>query len=806
MDKKSPLVQFSEFPNHLATDAVRATEEYGLKVGQAMQYEWFNRDGSSCKYYDRQASFHERRLYGRGDQSIAKYKAQMAINGDLSNLNLNWEPPAIINKFRDIIVNGMSERLFSPKAYAQDITSAEKRSSYQEVIEKDMMAKQFLMQTKQELGIDAFNIEPDKLPGDDQELQLHMQLEYKPGIEIAAETAISTVMDMNDFYDIKRRYLEDVVTIGWGIIKHRYSYNEGIKLEYVDPANVIHSYTEDPHFQDVFYWGEVKQVALIELKKINPNLTPADIEEIKKLSGVWGDEYALSRPTNNPLYNQSVVNLLYFNYKTDKNFIYKKKILDNGGERVIRRDESFNPEEDNELFEKVEKRIDVWYDGVMVLGTNKMLKWELMRNMVRPDAAFQRAIPNYISVAPEMYKGSIKSTTGRMEKYADLICLTDLKMQQVQQKMTPPGVFIDVDGVNEVDLGNGGTYNAQKALDLYFATGSVVGRSYTGEGEYNNAKVPITELNSNGGQSQLVTLTGQYNHWLNMIRDVTGINEAADASNPDPNSLVGLQKLAALNSNTATKHIFDAVLFMTQKAAEAISLRVSDVLEYAEDKEEFANQIGKFNVSVLDDISNLYLSSFGIFIEVAPDEEQKSMLEQNIQVALSRDSIDLEDAIDIREVKNLKMANQLLKLKRRKKEERVQQNKMAEMQSQQEANMQSQQAAAQAKMQEVQTNAEAKIALANAEAEGKIRVMEFEVQSKYGLMEKEFQYNMQLKGITDANLEKRDEKKEEAKDKRVDKQSTQQSTLIQQRKDNTPPVNFESSEDTMDGIGLESFG
>lgn len=804
MDKKSPLVNFSAFPNHDASDNEKSQEHFGLKVAQAIQYEWFNRNGSNCRYYDQQKSFHELRLYARGEQSVEKYKKGMSINGDLSQLNLNWQPPAVVPKFVDIIVNGMSDRQFTPKAFAEDPTSAKKRNSYQESLEKDMLAKKILEQTKEQFGVDAFNNDPETLPVNEQELQLHMQLDYKPGIEIAEEIAISTILEMNDFDQKKDKFNYDVTTLGIGIIKHHYSHTEGIKIENVDPAETVYSSTEEHDGSDIFYWGEVKRVHITELKKINPNLDDAEIAEISKLSSNWNSEYGINHDQG--MFGNSTVDVLFFNYKTDKKFIYKKKILDNGGARVLRRDETFNPDGESEMFERLEKRIDVWYDGAMILGSKKMLKWELMKNMVRPESQFQRAIPNYIMRAPRIYKGSIDSTVKRMIKYADLIAMTDLKIQQVQQKMVPDGIFLDLDGVNEVDLGNGGTYGAQGAIDMYFATGSVVGRSYTGEGEFNNARTPIQELNNSSGQSKLITLTRQYDHWLNMIRDVIGVPEAADASTPDANALLGVQKLAALNSNTATKHIRLAGLEMTKKLSEAVSLRISDVLEYADDREEFANQIGKYNVSILDDIKNLYLSSFGIFIEVSPDAEEKQMIEANIQAALSKNAIDLEDAIDIRNCKNIKQGNELLKLKRRKKAERDQKAEMEKIQATSQANLQSQQAAAQSKMQLDQAMIQGKLSLVGAESEAAIKKLDFEVESKKTLMEIEFNYNMQLKGIETENLSNREKIKEDRKDERVDKQSTQQAQLIEQRKNNSAPMNFESSEDTMDGIGLESFG
>jgi len=434
-----------------------------------------------------------------------------------------------------------------------------------------------------------------------------------------------------------------------------------------------------------------------------------------------------------------------------------------------------------------------------------MLKWELSRNMVRPKSASQHAIPNYVAVAPRMYKGNIESLVKRMIPFADLIQMTHLKLQQVIAKVVPDGVFIDADGLNEVDLGNGAAYNPEDALRLYFQTGSVIGRSYTGDGEFNNARVPIQELNSNSGQGKISSLVASYNHYLSMIRDVTGLNEARDGSNPDPNSLVGVQKLAALNSNTATRHILESSLFVTKSLAEAISYRVADILEYSDFKEEFINQIGKYNVGILDEIKDLYIYDFGIFIEVSPDEEEKAQLEQNISLALSRDSIYLEDAIDIREMRNLKLANQLLKLKRKKKEEQLQKNEQAKQQMQGQIQMQSQQMAAQTAMQNIQAETQSKMQIKQAEVAYEIEKMKSEAQLKMELMQMEFQMQMQLKGAEFETTKTKEQLKEEAKDKRISLQNTQQSKLIDQRKNNLPPMNFESTEDSLDGFDLAEF-
>ena len=798
----------SAFPSQLATDAEKASKQFGLQVGQAIQYEWFRKDGNNCRYYGQWKEFHRLRLYARGEQSVGKYKNELAIDGDLSYLNLDWTPVPVIPKFVDIIVNGMSSRLFKVKAYSQDAMSQAKRNKHQELVESQMVAKEALSKIQELSGANPFIMDPNKLPNNDEELSLYMQLNYKPAIEIAEEEAINTMFDENHYDEIRKRLDYDATVLGISIAKHEFLQGAGIKISYVDPANVVYSYTEDPYFRDCFYWGEIKTLPITELLKIDQSLTKEQLQEITQYSQGWYDYYNVAQFYENSVFSRDTCTLMYFNYKTTKKVVYKKKMLDNGGSRIIEKDDTFNPptemmEEGN--FEKIEKTIDVWYEGIMVMGTNILLQWKLSENMVRPKSSSQHALPNYVASAPRMYKGAIESTVRRMIPFADLIQITHLKLQQVINRVVPDGVFIDADGLNEVDLGTGAAYNPEDALRLYFQTGSVIGRSYTQEGEFNNARVPITQLTSNSGLSKTQMLIGNYNHYMDMIRTVTGLNEARDGSTPDPNSLVGLQKLAALNSNTATRHILDGGLYIYRSLAEALTYRVADILEYSDFKDDFINKIGRYNVSILNEISDLYIYDFGIFIEVAPDEEEKAQLEANIQMALSKGDINLEDAIDIRELKNLKLANQLLKMKRVKKQEREEQMEMQKQAMVAQQNIQSQQMAAQTAMQKMQAELEMKMRLKEMETQYNIKTMQVEAELKSHLMAEEFQYNQQINGIEMETLSKREKEREDAKAKRISQQNTEQSKLIDQRKNNLPPLNFESNEDSLDGFSLQEF-
>tara|TARA_R100001369_G_scaffold331_6_gene917 strand:+ start:12248 stop:14683 length:2436 start_codon:yes stop_codon:yes gene_type:complete len=796
------------FPNQFVSDSDKAKKEFGLQVGQAIQYEWFRRDGLSCRFYSQFQEFHRLRLYARGEQSVGKYKNELAIDGDLSYLNLDWTPIPIIPKFVDIVVNGMSDRLFDVKCYAQDSLSAEKRNQFQEMVERNMISQDLFRQIKADFGVDAFEVNPDQLPESDIEMELYMQLNYKPAVEIANEVAINTMLDESHYSDIRKRVDYDMTVLGIGICKHTFQKGDGVRVEYVDPANVVYSYTEDPYFKDCFYWGELKTIPITEVLKINPDLNEGDLEEISKYSQSWYDYYNVAAMYENSMFARDTCTLLYFNYKTTNSFVYKKKKMSDGSFKTVEKDDQFDPPQemmDEGEFERVEKRIDVWYEGVMVMGTNIIIQWDMQKNMVRPNSANQFAMANYVASAPRMYKGVVESLVRRMIPFADLIQMTHLKIQQVVSRVVPDGVFIDADGLNEVDLGTGSAYTPEDALRLYFQTGSVVGRSYTQDGEYNNAKVPITQLTASSGASKMQMLIGNYNHYLDMIRQVTGLNEARDGSTPDPNSLVGVQKLAALNSNTATRHILQSSLFITKTIAEALSLRCADVLEYAEFRDEFAMQIGKYNLGILEEISNLYIYDFGIFIEMSPDEEQKQLLEQNIQMALSQGDINLEDAIDIREIRNLKMANQLLKVKRKQKQQQEQQMEAQKQQMQGQMQQQSQQMAAQAAMQKIQAEVQAKMQIKQAEVGFDIERQKNEAMLKQQLMQLEFQMQMSLAGAQQQQVDSRETQREDAKSERISQANTEQSKLIQQRKNNLPPINFESNEDSLDGFDLAEF-
>jgi hypothetical protein len=781
----------SYFPSQVVSDIEKMSYDYGLKIAKAIETEWFHADRNSNRYRTNHNNFHNLRLYARGEQSIQKYKDELSINGDLSYLNLDWKPVPIIPKFVDIVVNGIAERTYDVKAYSQDPYGIKERTEYMEAILSDMQLKEFDNFTSDQFGINTRESEIAKLPQTEEELQLHMQITYKQAIELAEEQAISVLFEGSKYELIKKQFYYDLTVLGIGAVKTNFSTSEGVTVEYVDPVDLVYSYTESPYFDDIYYVGEVKNIPVNELVKQFPHLSEEELQDIIKNKNYKQTNY--NNGYNSREEDNNKVQVLYFNYKTYMNEVYKVKETGTGADKILAKDDTFNPPENSDNFGKLHRSIECLYDGALILGTDKLLKWEMAKNMMRPKSDFTKVKMNYAIVAPRMYKGRIESLVQRITGFADMIQLTHLKLQQVLSRLVPDGVYLDADGLAEIDLGNGTNYNPQEALNMFFQTGSVIGRSFTSEGDLNPGKVPIQEIQSSNGGAKMQSLISTYNYYLQMIRDTTGLNEARDGSMPDKNALVGVQKLAAANSNTATRHILQSGLFLTSEMAERLSLRISDIIEYSPAKDAFIQAIGVHNVATLEEISKLYLYDFGIFIELQPDEEEKAMLENNIQMALQQKNIELEDAIDLREIKNIKLANQLLKIRRKQKQEKDRAEQLQNIQAQAQANQQSAQAAAQVDLQKKQAEAQTEMQLEQMRAQLDAQKQAQEVEYKKELMALEFQYGMQLKNIETQGLANREKEKEDRKDERTKIQATQQSEMIDQRKTNKPPKNFESA-------------
>lgn len=805
--KKEDIFSFDGLPDPLASDEEKNQEKYGLQMGKYIEYEWFYRPESTthgkCTYYDKRDRYHKLRLYGRGEQSSKLYKDLLNGGEDTSYVNYDWRPIQVIPKFVNLIVNQMSERLFDIKAEATDKFSTDLKNKQKERLEDFIYAQPIIQLAKQESGVDLQPIGFEDYPQTQEEVDLHMKLKYKPAIEIAAEEAISFTLDYNDFSDVQSEVIKDITEIGLGVIKHNTDRSKGITVEYVDPADCVYSYPKHKDFKDVHYFGEVKRMTLTELQRISGDKFSKDeLIKMGRMTSEWTRYHGFD--SNEQSYREDdlngfMVDVLFFNFKNNNKISYKKKYMKNGGYKMTKKESTFEKKnKDYDGYEAVKKTIDVWYEGALVLGTNKIFNYKLCENMIRPNGLLNKTTPNYLFYAPEIYQNRTRSLVERIIPYVDQMQQIHIKLQQMIAKARPNGIYVDVAGLNEIAMGDGNALTPMELIKIYDETGNVLGASVTQEGDFNYGKQPIQEL-KNGVIDGLDRLINVYNHYMNLVRDAIGIPQGADATMPHPDTLVGVQQQVALNSNTATRHILDGALNISERLGEAISLRLSDIFEYSDLKEIYTNAVGKINVKTLEALKDYHLHDLGIHIVLKPDVQEKQYLEANINQALAKDLITLDDAIDIRNISNIKLANELLKTRRirREKSRREEAMQMEEMrgQTQERAAM----ASAQAESQKIQVKTQADLAGIQAKSQAKMAELEKEKDVKMELMEREFQYNIQLQGITIKKDIGKEKYKEDRKDQRQDKNNSQASKLIEQRNFNLPAQKFESSEDNLSG-------
>lgn len=807
LNEKKKVVSRIGFPDFLASDEEKSTQKYGLSMAKAIESEWFFRSsGKTCNFYDRRSNYHNLRLYARGEQDTKIYKDLLNNGEGESYTNYDWRPLQLVPKFVKLVVNQMTERLFEIKAEATDKFSTDLKEAYKTSLENLMMSAPIMKLAKDEMGVDISPPDMEEIPESQEEIDVNMKLKYKPAIEIASEEAIKYTLDLNDYDEIQSSLIEDITVIGIGALKHNTDPSKGIVIDYVDPANLIYSYPKTRDFKDVFYYGEVKRVTINELKRISSGqLTEEQLKEIADARANWinyhGESNESGGDSSSALEN-TMVDIMFFNFKSTNTINYKKKYLKNGGYNMTKKESTFGVKEGDDGYESIKKVIDVWYEGTLVLGTDTVFNYKLCENMVRPEGYLNITSPNYIVYAPEIYQGRTKSLIDRIVPYVDQMQQIHIKLQQLISKSRPNGIYIDVDGLNEIDMGNGNFLTPLEVIKIYDETGNIIGTSTTAEGDYNYGREPIKEL-KNGIVDGLDRLINAYNHYLNLLRDAIGIPVGADATMPHPDTLVGVQQQVALNSNTATRHILDSSLNISKRLGRGLSLRLKDIFKYSDLKNVYINAIGKINVHVLEALKKYHLHDLGINIELKPDAQEKQFLEANIQGALAQQSITLDDAIDIRTISNVKLANEVLKIRRvkREKEKRAHEENIARIHSQ--AQVEATERMAQAKQMEIQAKTQADLTTISAKNEAELRKLEFEKQSKLELMEKEFEYNMIIRGMDTESMIEKERLKENRKDERIDRQSSHTSKIAEQKATNSPAINFESNFDHMNGdMGL----
>jgi len=793
---KFKISQNIQNPSQLDSFEKKSSLAFGKSVGDMIYSEWFYRGTGRCRFYNNRAEFFENRIYANGKVPMEKYYGRLGTNGDVSLLNLSKRSISTIPKLVDLVVNGMVNRPYSVVAKAIDPVSVDEKRSYRRKIENEQLAGPIIQKIQAETGIDTSEIPMDELPQTKEELDIHMQMEWKPSNCLSNELAIAAVMSENEYnLVIDRQIKRDLVVDGIGWNRTRLNPAKGIIIERIDPADMVYSYTRDPYFKDCVYKGHVKSVLISDIFVEYPDLMKPENKEVREeifQSGSnWGNYHNLS----NSDILKGTATLLYYTYKTFRERASKVKKKANGETIIDDADEIFDPSKQNKKDKYIRNSVveEVLFEGVMVLGTNILLKWELSKSMIRPKSNNKKVCEQYNGVAPNFQDGVIISLVSRMKPIEDEINVLELKAQQIIQGITPDGIAIDVDALAEVDLGDGKTQTVQQALNMYLMKGSYLYRSSTIGGEYNNSQKPFQEVQTGDSINKLTALRNESNIKATQLTDVVGMNQASDATNPDRDSLVGIQKMLAYNSNLATRHILDGAGYLVLKAGETSSYAISDILKYYPSlREDLVQKIGANGVEDLDIVRDLHLSDFAIFFELEMDDEERAELNADMSVAVEKGYIGLEDKYKVRNIKVLNLAIQYLSVlikKRAKLEEEKEANKFK---LQADENIRAAKESEAAKQQTAEIQAGFDLQKQEAVSAGEIE-KEKERGNQDRLTEQlKGQNKIELQYVANSGATEKLEKMEMAKKDNLAQQATQKSYIDDQKAKGKDPIDFEA--------------
>lgn len=793
------------YPDPFAPIEEKRSEEYGLKFGRLISYEWFsNQNGSTVSdYFDKRLLFDTLRRYARGehDTGLTKKLITGGVDGE-SYTNYDWRPIQLLPKFLKLVVNKALDRLFDIDAEAVDSTSQAAKDEYKGRLLRNFYAKGLFQDAKEILKIQMLP-EGETVPDSIDELELHMKLEYKLLVEIAVELALKYTLEYNDYSEIQKMVLRDLTDIGVAFVHHSTDPRKGIQVKYVDPADMVWSYSAHPDFGKVYYYGQVERMTLHEVQRLSGRKFSQDeLEAFKNVSNEWQGYNRISnefwyRGEDLPSY---MVDVLHFTFKTTKVVKYKKKYRKNGGYSIaekpsdfIKTPEQLQKEADQGFpdFDILEDVRDVWFEGSMILGSDMLFNYRECTNLIRPEGHLDgEALPPFIGYAPEIYQGRIQSLVGRVRQTVDELQQTKIKIQQFIAKAKPNGIWIDVDGLLELDLGDGQVFSPLDLVKYYDDTGNLLGTSRLSDGGYNPGAMPIKELN-NGQIAGLEQLMNAYNFQLMQFRDAIGISEGVDGRMPHPDTPVAIQQQLEASSSTVTQYLLDAQLKITQKLAEAITLRLKDIFEFSNLKEGYMNAIGKMNMSVVESLHDISLRDLGIKIKLKPSAQERAMLEQNIQNEIAKGTLTTSDAIDLRKISNLSLANEMLKLRRKKNEELLHKRKLEEIQATGQANAQASEVQVQAKLKEMEMKYQGEAQLLTLQQENELARIQAEFEAKKELVKLEKTYDMGIEQLKADALSGVEKEKEDRKDKRTAIQAKQQSKMIEQRTKDSGPTDFE---------------
>jgi hypothetical protein len=800
-ESKFEISQNISYPSHLDSFEKKSSLAFGKAIGNVIYSEWFYKGEGKSRFYANKAIFQERRIYANGLVNMTKYYGKLGTNGDTSLLNLSKKSLTRMPKIVDLVVNGMVNRNYTIKAKAIDPISENNKQSYRKRIESDQNTLPIIKKAKEDFGMDIGSMPIDELPLNKEELDVHMQMKWKPSNCLSNQLAIATVMAENEYNLItNRQIIRDLVVDGMGCNLTRLNPAKGIIQKRIDCAELVYSYTKDPYFRDCFYKGHAEQVLVSDIFIEYPELLNAENAIVKKEIVESGNSWSQFNDISKSDNLKGTTNILYFTYKTFRERASKIKKKANGDVTIDDADEFFDATKQNKKDKYTRASVveEVLFEGAMVLGTNILLKWELAKSMSRPKSNTKKVCEQYNIISPNLQDGIISSLVSRMMPIEDKINITELKAEQIIQGITPDGIAIDLDALAEVELGDGKIQTVQQTLDMYLQKGSYLFRSSLLGGEYNNAQKPFQEIQTGDSINKLSALRNENNGYIAELTDVVGLNKASDASTPDKASLVGIQKIAAYNSNLATRHILDAAGYLTLKSATTVSYAISDILKYYPSlRDDLIMKIGATAVEDLDYVKDLHLSDFAIFFELEMDDEERAMLDQDLSNAIEKGYLGLEDKYEIRNFKVIELAVSYLKVLIKKRSKEIQEQKAQEAQQKSDMDIRTSEQSNLFAQQTIQMQMQADAMKQQAVAEGEL-AKEKERGNQDRLTETlKGQQAIELQYVVNQGAVSKNVAIEEAKKDNLATAGTQTSRIADQKANGSEPIDFEAEKDAM---------
>lgn len=801
------LKNFGGFPDPSAPSGSKLSESYGKKYAKAILAQWGGTDSNTGLYAKRLKEFEVNRDYAQGTQNTQIYKQILSsldpTNGDGSLLNIDWSPVPIIPKFVKIVVNKILSRKPYPNVEAIDPVSRTEKEERKARVKAAIENKEFLAEMRN-MGV-AIADDIDSLPENVDEAEIFLDTNIKIAAEIATQIATNLTLEWNNFNDSTfRRAVEDLVVCGMAAVKRENDPNYGIVERYVDPANVIHSYTEDPMMRDLVYAAEVREMSILDLKRMAKDMTEDQWYEVaQSYKGKFGNDAARISQTwydNNSGqagygYDEFRVKVLDFEFIGLDKKMYEQKSSKYGNVGFYPKPDGYEMPTQS-VFDREPFYMDYMclYGGIFVEGCDMLVNYGKKHNQPRNIHDISRTTLSYSIVSTNFRKMMPKSMVSGIVGFADQLQITHLKIQQAIAKAKPDGIMIDIEGLENVTLGSGGELSPLDLQDIYEQTGVMYYRSKNPEGGFQNP--PIREINNTiRNINELIAL---YNHYLGMIRDATGINEVMDGSSPKGDALVGVREQQMAAANNAIYDITHSSLVLFKKVCEDVIKCVQILPQGSVLYRVYQKAIGKESMKVIKSFEDLPMFNFGVMVSTEMDDSDRLYLEQNIQQSLAQKEIDLEDAIAIRRLKDVDQAERLLVVRRQKRMKRQQEEAQKNVDYQVQAHQAAAQAKAQADAQIEQAKGQVRLQVESQLAQLEMQKIQLEYSLKAQLEQIKGENAKAAAGVSAQMKADLQSMQEDRKDNRVDIQTAQQSKLISQRQGLRGEVAPESEGDQLD--------